>query len=130
MTWRENGRVAVLSADRQLRDDACAELRRRGAEPYVLSDPLDIRTMTTIDAVLFFADGFSAAAALASILAIERWVAGPVLVVITDKDPPLWRPTIKRDRLSVLLKRAEWSNVFTMPEGARDRSRPELPFTD
>jgi hypothetical protein len=132
-------RVVVACSDAVFLRECIAQLKRLGTIPSATDNLVELaRFIDRGDVVVLFADGFGDRGVLASLGALEDRHSGPALILVTDRAVPLWKPSIERERPSLVVSRSSWAMLLDVMEnarsGARDEtvepSQPELPFTD
>jgi len=122
-------RIALVCADFRVLEDCAVQVRQWGALVYtrtVLNQLDDVAEACAV--VVVFADGFADAGLRACLDGLERWQEGPTLLVVTDRSPPVWNPSLERDRPAVVVARSEWTTRLLGLTGPP--TEPELPFTD
>ena len=122
-------RLAIVGRDLHALDESMIRLREWGAVASprsVLSELAAAAERCTV--VVVFADEFDDDAIRAHLDGIERWREGPTLLVVTDRAPPPWTPTLERDRPAVVVARSEWATQLLSL--AEPPTEPALPFTD
>ena len=84
-------RVALVCDDSYVLHESGDRLREWGAVAYPrasLSHAAEVAELCTV--VLVFADG-------------------PTLMVVSDRTPPVWKPTLERHRPALVVERSEWT---------------------
>ena len=122
-------RIALVGGDLLALDEGLAQLREWGAvaSPRAVLSELPAAAERCA-VVVVFADELDDEAMCMHLDGIERWRAGPTLVVVTDRVPPPWTPTLERDRPAGGVARADWTTRLLGLAAAP--TEPELPFTD
>ena len=122
-------RIALVGRDVQVLDECVTRLGAWGA----LASPRTVLSELSAAAercaiVVVFADELDDEAIRTHLDGIERWRAGPTLMVVSDRSPPPWSPTLQRDRPALVVGRAEWTaRLLSVVAPPTD---PELPVTD
>ena len=122
-------RVAIICADRNAHAGLVQEIEKIGGVPLpraLLGDVAGV--VGTCAIVVAFIDGYEPDAIRPRLDGIERWQDGPTLVVVTDREPPSWIPSLERDRPAIVVASSDWALKVAALQAPP--TEPELPVID
>jgi hypothetical protein len=130
--------TAVICADTQVLHRTLSGLHRFGIEARGLRHWSDLGCAAKNgEVIVIFTDRFDDAQVLSELRSLEHRKAGPALIAVTDRAPPIWFPTLTRELPAIVIdqrsspgKLLEALATCSAAIDEKDDAEPELPFTD